>query len=85
MAQTTHAPSYRGRTAGEIRALLEQLQLIADSPQLRHRLGYSRVSSDAPYADSRRPTDPNDGSRLYVMDYQFPASDAQRNYAAGLL
>lgn len=75
----------RGRTAREIASLQEQLQVLADSPQLRHRLGYSRVSVALPFADSRRPTDPTDGSRQWVMDYAFSARDADRNYAAGLL
>lgn len=85
MAQTTLAPRNRGRTPRDVRALLAQLQVVADNPQIRHRLGYARVSSEAPYADSRRPTEPDDGSRRYVMDYRNPARDAQRNYAAGLL
>jgi hypothetical protein len=75
----------RRRIPGEIRSTLDQLQLLADSPQLRHRLGYVPVSVTPPYADSRRPTDPDDGSRLWVMDYTSPPTDAQRNYAAGLL
>lgn len=69
----------------EIRARQAELQLLADSPQLRHRRGLVRVSIAPPFADSRRPTDPDDGSRMWVMDYRFRASDAQRNYAAGLL
>ncbi len=73
------------RTDREVRALLDQLQQLADSPQLRHRLGYARVSVSPPFADSRRPTDPADGTRLWVMDYRTPAMDAHRNYAAGLL
>lgn len=69
------------RTSREVRAILDQLQLLADRPQLRHRLGYGRVSAKAPYADSRRPTDP----REYGIDYSSPSRDKQRNYAAGLL
>lgn len=70
------------RTPGEVRAILEQLQLLADCPQLRHRLGLVRVTAKAPYADSRRPTDPRGG---YQIDYSSPRCDKQRNYAAGLL
>jgi hypothetical protein len=75
----------RRRTEGDIRTAQEQLQLLADSPQLRHRLGYGRVSVELPFADSRRATDPTDGSYRSVMDYSSPARDADRNYAAGLL
>jgi hypothetical protein len=86
----THGSHWRvdqptDRTAREVRALLDQLQLLADSPQLRHRLGYGRVSVQPPFADSRRPTDPDDGSRRYVMDNSGRDSDRERNYAAGLL
>jgi hypothetical protein len=73
------------RTGSEVRVLLDRLQMLADNPQLRHRLGYARVSVEMPFSDSRRPTDPRDGSRLWVMDYGFSARDADRNYAAGLL
>ncbi len=79
------ASDSRRRTAQEIRALQEQLQLIADCPQLRHRLGYARVSSQAPFADSRRPTDPGDTTRRYVMDYSGRNGDRDRNHASGLL
>jgi hypothetical protein len=75
----------RRRTPSEIRAIQEQLQLLADSPQLRRRLGYGRVTTAAPFADSRRPTDPKDASRRYAADYTNPNSDRNRNYAAGLL
>ncbi len=85
MADTANASANRGRTPREVRALLDQLQLLADSPQLRHRLGYARVSTAPPYADSRRPTDPKEGSRRYVMDCGGRDSDRERNYAAGLL
>jgi hypothetical protein len=81
--RTAERPSCR--TTREIRALQEQLQLLADRPQLRHRLGYGRVNTTAPYADSRRSTDSNDGSRRYVMDNRSRAGDNDRNYAAGLL
>jgi hypothetical protein len=72
----------RRRTPQEVRSILEQLQLLADRPQLRHRLGYRRVTTDAPYADSRRSTDPRGG---YGIDYTSPKRDQVRNYAAGLL
>jgi hypothetical protein len=75
----------RRRTPREVAAIQEQLQLLADNPQLRHRLGYARVSSAAPYADSRRSTDPNDSSRRHIMDNGVRSTDAHRNYAAGLL
>jgi hypothetical protein len=68
-----------------IRATLDELQRLADDPQLRHRRGYSRVSVELPFSDSRRPTDPQDGSRLWVMDYRSRGCDNDRNYAAGLL
>ena len=66
-------------TRTEIRALQEQLQLLADRPQLRRRLGYGLVAITAPYADSRRPT--ADGR----MDNRSYRADQDRNYAAGLL
>lgn len=69
----------RRRTPEEVRAILEQLQLLADRPDLRHRLGYARVTAQAPYADSRRPT--NNGR----MDNRSYSTDQNRNYAAGLL
>jgi hypothetical protein len=72
----------RHRTPGEVHAIMEQLQLLADRPQLRHQLGYARVSANAPYADSRRRTDPRRG---WGMDYTSPKCDQNRNYAAGLL
>jgi hypothetical protein len=81
--RTAERPSRR--TPREVRALLDQLQVLADCPQLRHRLGYGRVSVQPPFADSRRPTDPDDGSRRYVMDNSGRNSDRERNYAAGLL
>ncbi len=67
------------RTPQEIRLIQEHLQLIADRPQLRRRLGYGRVAITAPYADSRRPTA---GGR---MDNRSYYNDQDRNYAAGLL
>ena len=74
------------RTSGGIAAILEQLQLLADSPQLRHRLGYSRLSTtDLPYADSRRPTDPNDRTQRHIADIASYTRDADANYAVGLL
>ena len=75
----------RKRTPDEIRAIQEQLQLLADNPQLRHRLGYRRVSTTAPFADSRRPTDADDRNRRHIMDVAGRTSDRERNYAAGLL
>ena len=69
----------RRRTPAEVRAILEQLQQLADQPQLRHRLGYTRVTAQAPYADSRRPT--GNGR----MDNGSYSNDQNRNYAAGLL
>ena len=39
------------RTPQEVRALLDRLQLLADNPQLRHRLGNARVSVELPFAD----------------------------------
>lgn len=72
----------RRRTSGEVNAILEQLQLLADRPQLRQTLGYGRVSATAPYADSRRRTDPRNRRG---MDYTSPKRDQERNYAAGLL
>lgn len=75
----------RRRTPAEIRAVLDQLQLIADRPQLRHRLGLGSVNTKAPYADSRRPTDPRQGWARGVMDYSNPKCDQSSNYAAGLL
>lgn len=75
----------RRRSPGEVRAILDQLQLIADNPQLRKRLGYGRVSLTAPYADSRRPTDAGDRTRRFMADYRGRSSDRDRNYAAGLL
>jgi hypothetical protein len=71
--------------AERIQAQLDELQRLADRPQLRHRLGLGRVSAAMPFADSRQPTDPADGTRLWVMDYSFSAHDAEKNYAAGLL
>lgn len=76
---------HRRRTPREIRAIQEQLQLLADNPQLRHRLGVRRVSTQAPFADSRRPTDPNDQTRRHPMDVAGNSGDRDRNYAAGLL
>ncbi len=73
------------RTPSEIRAIQEQLQVLADNPQLRHRLGYRRATTEAPYADSRRHTDPDDRTRRHVMDVAGRNSDRERNYAAGLL
>lgn len=70
----------RHRTPHEVCAIMEQLQLLADSPQVRHRLGYARISAQAPYADSRRP---NDGNGR--MDFTSYYRDMDRNYAAGLL
>jgi hypothetical protein len=67
------------RTPREVRAIQEQLQLLADRPQLRNRLGYGRAAAITPYADSRRPT--ADGR----MDYRSYSADQDRNYAAGLL
>jgi hypothetical protein len=67
------------------RLIQEELQLLADNPQLRRRLRRGHVSTALPYADSRRPTDPNDTSRRHVMDYAGRNSDRDRNYAAGLL
>ena len=75
----------RTRTPREIAAIQEQLQLLADNPQLRDRLGHGRVSTRAPYADSCRPNDPHDPSQRYVGDYSNPNRDRQRNYATGLL
>lgn len=72
----------RRRTPREVRAILEQLQLLADRPQLRHRLGYGKVRTEAPYADSRRPTDPRGG---YRIDYRSRSCDQENNYATGLL
>ena len=69
----------RRRTPGEVRAVLDQLQVLADRPQVRHRLGYARVTAQAPYADSRRPTE---NGRMDFMSYY---RDQDRNYAAGLL
>lgn len=69
----------RSRTQREVRTIQEQLQVLADHPQLRHRLGYGRVSVEAPYADSRRP---NSNGRMDFMSY---CRDQDRNYAAGLL
>jgi hypothetical protein len=63
----------------EIQACLDELQVLADNPQLRHRRGYVRVSAALPFADSRRPTDPNDTTRRWVMDNGFSARDAERN------
>jgi hypothetical protein len=68
--------------AREIRIIQADLQLLADRPQLRRKRGYGRVSAEAPYADSRRPTDPRGG---YRIDNRPRAGDADRNYAAGLL
>jgi hypothetical protein len=76
---------HRRRTPREVRAIQEQLQLLADNPQLRHRLGVRRVTTEAPFADSRRRTDPNDRTRRHVMDVAGCNSDRERNYAAGLL
>ena len=70
------------RTPREIRAIQDQLQLLADRPQLRHRLGYARVSVAAPYLDSRRSTDPRAGNRADCRTYR---RDQEANYAAGLL
>ena len=75
----------RPRTPDEVRAILDELQLVADNPQLRRRLGYGRVAVTAPYADSRRPTDASDRSRRSMADYRDPSRDRDRNYAAGLL
>ena len=76
----------RKRTPGEVTAILEQLQLLADNPQLRHRLGYRRASvTDLPFADSRRRTDPNDQSRRHIADIASNARDADANYGSGLL
>ncbi len=76
----------RRRTPSEIRAIQEQLQLLADDSQLRHRLGYRRASTkDLPVADSRRRTDPDDRTRRHVMDVAGRNSDRERNYTAGLL
>ena len=72
----------RRRTPAEVRSILDQLQLLADRPQLRHRLGLARVSTRAPFADSRRP---NDAARGYRFDNRSRRSDQERNYAAGLL
>ena len=75
----------RTRTPDEVRAIQEQLQLLADDPQLRRRLGRGRVSTkNLPFADSRRSTDPDDQSRRYVMDVAGRNRDRERNYAAGL-
>jgi hypothetical protein len=79
IAMTSQA---RRRTSSEVRAILEQLQLLADRPQLRHRLGYGRVTTKAPYADSRRPTDPRQGWRI---DNRSRKGDQDSNYAVGLL
>ena len=65
--------SDRRRTPRNGRDILDQLQDLADRPQLRHRLGF--VS----YADSRRPTQNG------LMDYRTYHRDQDRNYAAGLL
>jgi hypothetical protein len=74
------------RTRGEIAAILEQLQLLADDPQLRHRLGYGRLSAaDLPFADSRRPIDPRDGYRWRLADIAAHNRDADENYGRGLL
>ena len=75
----------RRRTPREIRAIQEQLQVLADNPQMRHRLGHGRVTTRAPYADSRRPTDPLDSSRRHVMDCPGRDRDRDANYATGLL
>ena len=72
----------RRRTPQEVRAILDQLQLLADQPQLRHRVGRVRVTTEAPFADSRRPTDP---TGRYRIDNGSRGSDQDRNYAAGLL
>lgn len=69
----------RRRTPEEVRAIFDQLQQLADCPQLRHRLGYARVTAQAPYADSRRP---NGNGRMDNMSYR---RDQDRNYAGGLL
>jgi hypothetical protein len=76
---------HRRRTPSEIRAIQEQLEHLADNPQLRHRLGIRRVTTEAPFAGSRRRTDPNDRTRRHVMDVAARNSDRERNYAAGLL
>jgi len=73
------------RTPREIRAIQEQLQLLADNPQLRHRLGYRRAITALPFSDSRRITDPDDASRRHVMDVAGRTSDREQNYATGLL
>lgn len=78
-------PDHRPRTSTEIRALQEQLQALADNPQLRHRLGYRRVTMETPFADSRRSTDPNDRTQRHVMDVAGRNSDREKNYATGLL
>jgi hypothetical protein len=72
----------RRRTPHEVRAILDQLQLLADQRQLRRRLGSVRVTTEAPSADSRRPTDPTGG---YRIDNGSRGGDQDRNYATGLL
>lgn len=72
----------RHRTPSEVRAIQAQLQLLADHPQLRHRSGHGQVTAAAPFADSRRPTDPSSAWRI---DNRPRSPDADRNYAAGLL
>ena len=76
---TTRSGIKSPRSESEVRAILDQLQLIADDPQLRHRLGRGRVMTRAPFADSRRPN--GDG----LMDYGVYPRDQQHNYATGLL
>lgn len=70
------------QTARAIRVTLHRLQLLADRPRLRHRLGYGRVTTKAPFADSRRPTDPRTGNRPDCRSYR---RDQDANYAAGML
>lgn len=71
-------------TPREIRAIQEELQLLADNPKLRRRHG-DRVRVASPFADSRRPTDAGDRSQRFISDCRVYAGDQSRNYAAGLL